>query len=97
MIYIIDVTKEGTLLTGKQNGFGFAEEHLTKSYLPTCIDIRYGSGQLITSSFFYGVLVWLEQTFEFEGLGRYSLEKLVNLVNVDDRNNNELHRAFDRL
>ena len=97
MIYTIDVTREGILLTGKRYGFGFAEEYLPKSYLPTRIDIRYGSGQLITSSFFYGVLTWFEQTFEFEGLGRYSLEKLVNLVNVEDRNNNELQRAFDRL
>ena len=97
MIYTIDVTREGTLLTGKRYGFGFAEEYLPKSYLPTRIDIRYGSSQIITSSFFYGVLAWFEQTFGLYGLGRYSLEKLVNLLNVDDRNNDELQRAFDRL
>ena len=37
MIYTIDVTREGTLLTGKRYGFGFVEEHLPKSYLPNRI------------------------------------------------------------
>ena len=97
MIYNIDVTKEGDLLTGKDRGYLFADENVIKSYLPTSIKILYTGSQMITSSFFYGVLKWLEETFEFEGLGAYSFKRIISLVNVDDLITEEFNRALDRL
>lgn len=98
MIYELRVDKcLGELFTGKENGKVWAEGNIPKDKLPSYIRILHKGGQLITSSFYLGVLEWFQETFEFEGLGCYTLSRITSLRNVDDTNADELKRAFNRL
>lgn len=98
MIYELRIDKcLGELFTGKENGKVWAEGNIRKSRLPSCIRILHKKEQLITSSFYLGILEWLQETFEFEGLGSYTLSRITSLRNVDDTNADELKRALNRL
>lgn len=87
----------GSLFTGSKNGKEFAENNITEEGSPTSIHIFYHHNQMVTSSFFYGILVWFQERFSIEGLGQYSFTRMVKLINTDDIITAELNRAIKRL
>ncbi len=89
--------KNGHLFTGFENGKKFMEDNVKKGRVPTSICILYHHNQMITSSFFYGILTWFQENFEEAGLGYYSFTKMTKLVNKDDLIVAEFNRAVSRL
>lgn len=98
MIYELRIDKcLGELFTGKKNGSLWAEGNIKLSELPSCIRILHKEDQLITSSFYLGILERFQDAFEFEDLSGYTLSKITSLIIVDSTNSDELKRAFNRL
>ena len=87
----------GNLFTGLENGQKFMEGSVAKGIAPTSICILYHQNQMITSSFFYGILIWFQENFKDAGLGCYSFTRMIKLINTDDLIMAELNRAIQRL